>query len=413
MNKNNEPLPRTILMMTSSFPRYEGDYFGPWILDYCRELVRQGERVVILAPRVSDEDIDQLSSDQLIIKRFNYWWTHKAQRLVHPPGMIPQIKSNPYRFLQIPSLLWGYYRKARSIIKEYDISIIHCQWIIPAGFVGALLKLRYKLPLIVTSQGAELYLSKWHPFSYFTRWTIRQTDHLLPVSQQMAEKALTFGASHKQITVVPNTVNTRKFRPFDCTAFRQQLDIPEDATVILTVRRLVKEKRVQDVIEVFTSLARDHQNIYLVIGGDGPLKESLIQLSIKSGFSEKVKFLGYVNNYSLPEIYSAADIYVLSSEQEGLSLSLLEAIACGCIVISTRGTGAEGIIENGVTGYLYEAGNTAELRSRILEIEKLDRVDKDRLLSNISNIISKDYTNEKMVERWVNVYDQLVSLERN
>gem|GEM_PF-3459280 len=399
--------------MTSSFPRYEGDYFGPWILDYCRELVRQGVRVVVLAPRVSDEDIDQLSSDQLIIKRFNYWWPHKAQRLVHPPGMISQIKSNPYRLLQIPSLLWGYYRKARSIIKEYDISIIHCQWIIPAGFVGALLKLRYKLPLIVTSQGAELYLLKWHTFSYFTRWTIRQTDKLLPVSGQMAERALGFGATVQQISVVPNTIDTNKFKPIIDTVFRHKHGIPEDATVILTIRRLVQEKRVHDVINAFASLAHKNKKLYLVVGGDGPLRLSLTQLVDEKEIQNNVRFLGYVDNNKLPEIYSAADIYVLSSQQEGLSLSLLEAIACGCVVISTRGTGAEGIIENGITGYLYEAGNTADLRNRIIEIEKLNYVDKDKLLGDASDVISKDYTNERMVERWVNTYDQLVNPDTN
>ena len=85
----------TVLVITSSFPRYDGDYFGPWILTYVREMVAQGCKVIVVAPQVGDAEKEVLSDENLIVKRFSYWWPKKTQRLVHPPGIMPQIKSYP------------------------------------------------------------------------------------------------------------------------------------------------------------------------------------------------------------------------------------------------------------------------------------------------------------------------------
>ncbi|MFT6783987.1 MAG: glycosyltransferase involved in cell wall biosynthesis [Saprospiraceae bacterium] len=402
----------TVLMLTSSFPRYEGDYFGPWILEYCRELVRQECRVIVVAPRVGDCEKEVLSDVNLIIRRFDYWPKSSCQRLVHPPGMIPQIKANPLRVLQIPGLLRSFYTTAKRAIIDYKVDIIHAQWVIPGGYIGALLKKKFSLPLVVTSQGAEFYLSINHPYSWFTKYTIKKTDYLLPVSEQMAKRAVKFGADPDRTMVIPNAVNTKIFNPDVVSTFRNDYGISQEAIVILTIRRLVPEKRVQDVIEAFALLKEAH-NIYLIIGGDGPEGDNLKQLVKTKGIEEKIRFIGYINNSELSPIYSASDIYVLSSAQEGLSLSLLEAMASGCIPVSTAFTGGDELIEDNYNGYIYDVGDSEALSIIVSGLMIKSSISIEDLKTNSINSIKEKYSTVIMGTLWRNIYRDLLFLSKS
>ncbi len=391
----------TVLVITSSFPRYDGDYFGPWILTYVREMVAQGCKVIVVAPQVGDAEKEVLSDENLIVKRFSYWWPNKSQCLVHPPGIMPQIKSYPWLIFQLPFLLWNYWKMTKRVMMEYEVDIIHTQWVIPGGFIGAFAKRKFKKPLVVTSQGAEFYMPRWHLFSWVTKWTLGQIDKLLPVSQMMANRALGYGAIKEQMVVIPNAVDTNIFNPNVRSIFREGHGIPEDAIVLLTIRRLVSEKRVEDVIAAYNNVCQNtEKDIWLIIGGDGPERIALERQARLSSAADKIIFIGFVDNTALPQIYNASDIYILSSAQEGLSLSLLEAMACGAWVISTATTGANEVINDGVNGALYKVGEIDELTDKI----------RDRMNERSSKIslLPKDYNVSDMIRRTVDVYGSLL-----
>ena len=343
-----------ILMLTSSFPRYKGDYCGPWILEYCSELIRQGHSVTVLAPAVSGVLNDALSDGNLTVKRFRYWPIQKYQKLAHPPGIIPQLKSNVFRYGLVPSLLYCFYRSAVHALKRETFDVIHSQWAIPAGYIGYLLAKRFCLPHVITSQGAEFFLPRTHPFSFFTHRALSSASALLPVSDQMKQRAIGYGSVSSRTMVVPNAVNTEIFSPCRPNTFREDYGIKESSHIVLTVRRLVPEKRVQDVILAISQIPRE-LDTFLIIGGDGPEHDSLTKLVTEHGLEDRVIFIGFVDNSDLPSIYAAADSYVLSSEQEGLSLSMLEAMSSGLVVISTESTGGKEAIDQSIDGFLYSA----------------------------------------------------------
>lgn len=396
-----------VLKITSSFPRYEGDFFGPWILEYARELKRQGHSTFIVAPNTFDQDNPTvLSENQLSITRFNYSIPNSTQKLVYPPGIIPQLKENKFRFFQIPFLLWQYYQTGKKIIQKNKIDIIHSQWAIPGGFIGALLARKFGLPHVITSQGAEFFLPTNHPFSRFTKFTLKNCDYLFPVSRQMGERAKQFGVDPSKIEVIPNAVNPSIFSPDITSTFRKDHHIPEDATVIITIRRLVFEKRVEDVIEAFAKLKAS--NTYLIIGGDGPDRSKLEQLCKDLDITDRVIFLGFVSNNELPPIYAASDIYVLSSQQEGLSLSLLESMSSGLITISTAATGGNEVIEHGKNGYLYKVADVEQLTS-LLQTSISLSTDRQKLMSQQARqTVIQKFSVEVMVKQWIAVYDRLL-----
>ncbi len=394
-----------VLMLTSSFPRYEGDYFGPWVLEYCREMVRQGHELTLVAPSVGKMNLTHLSEKNLTIHRFNYFYPLNLQKLVYPPGIIPQLKKNKLRFFQIPFLIIAYYWQVRKILKAQSFDILHSQWVIPSGFIGTLIAKRYNIPHLITSQGAEFFLAPKHPFSWFTKWVLKRCDYLLPVSRQMGVRAIQFGMKASKIKVVPNTVNTKQFHPNANSNFRIKNKINETTPIILTVRRLVFEKRVEDVLQAFALL--NHDSARLVIAGDGPDREKLEELCIKLGIQNKVLFLGFVDNKQLPSLYSASDLYIISSQQEGLSLSLLESMASGLITISTSSTGGNEVIENGENGFLYEVGNINQLYKKMDTAIKMYPEERQRIKIKARQRIIDEFSVVKMVKSWETIYKEL------
>jgi len=394
-----------ILVLTSSFPRFKGDYWGPWILDYCQELLKQGENVIVLAPHTANTE--KFSNfDSVIVHRFSYWILSK-QILAKPPGIINNLKKYKMaKFQVIPYLFFNLFYGLR-LVKKYKIDFIICQWTIPSGFIGLLIKKIAKRPVIVSAQGAEFYLSKNRIFGFFLKYVLRNIDLLIPVSHHMKKLAYNYSQKIKWIEVLPNAVDIDKFTPISKNKFQFSGFDPK-CKKILTVRRLVPEKRIDLLIKSFYKLLNYNLNLQLIIAGDGPEREKLINLAKKFDISEKVLFLGFVSHDKLNSLYNVADAYVLTSEQEGLSLSLLEALATSIPVISTNIVGNPEVIIHNETGLLFDPGNEDQLTKNLKYL--LDNPDKAKLLGkNARKYIISNYSTDKVIRKLRSLFTQILN----
>lgn len=139
--------------------------------------------------------------------------------------------------------------------------------------------------------------------------------------------------------------------------------------------------------------------------GTGPMKHHIQKMVNDYGMCEKVKFWGQVPREQVSQILSESDIFVMISKDETFGLVYLEAMAHGCITIGSRNEGIDGIIIDGVNGFLCEAGNTEELREILAKIDSMDK----RMLSKISQ--SAQLTAHKYTEKQVAI-DYLKNLEK-
>ncbi len=393
-----------ILVLTSSFPRFKGDVWGPWILNYCQELTKQGENVFVLVPHTTNTK--KFSNfDSVIIHRFSYWIPNR-EVLAKPPGIITNLKLYKIAKIQIIPYLYFNFLYGLALIKKYQIDIIFCQWTIPSGFIGLLLKKITRKPVIVSAQGAEFYLSKNKIFSHFLRYVLKNIDLLIPVSHHMKKLANDYSKKIKQIQVLPNAVDTEKFKPLTNNEFSFPRIDPKYKQ-ILTVRRLVSEKRVDLLIIAFHKLLKYNCNLQLIIAGDGPEKENLIKLTKKLKITKKVIFLGFISHDKLNSLYNVADVYVLTSEQEGLSLSLLEALATTVPVISTNIVGNPEVIIHEETGLLFEPGNVDQLVNNLKYV--LDNPDKAEIIgNNARKYIISNYSTYKIMKKLRNHFYQIL-----
>lgn len=225
-----------------------------------------------------------------------------------------------------------------------------------------------KMPLVVTAHSANALLEPnpdW--VRAMIRHNYRRDVPFIAVSSFVKEKMVEYGADPERITVIPNGVDVETFVPGDPAAGRAELDLPQDAYLILFSGNLIPRKGVDVLLQAFAQAAGGRDRAHLAIVGDGPERESLIALARDLGVAERVTFAGRQPLTAMPRWYTACDIYVMPSWAEGLSVALLEAMAAGRAVITTRpDTGEHDAVIAGETGLLTEYGDEAAL-ARALE----------------------------------------------
>jgi glycosyltransferase involved in cell wall biosynthesis len=140
--------------------------------------------------------------------------------------------------------------------------------------------------------------------------------------------------------VVGNGVDLQRFRRLDKHQCRADLGLLPDAPVLVTVGGLVERKGFHRVMACLPELLRQHPGlVYLVVGGpspEGDWTEKLKALAVELGVVDQVRFLGALKPDQLAPVLSAADVFALSTRNEGWANVFLEAMACGLPVVTTR-----------------------------------------------------------------------------
>jgi glycosyltransferase involved in cell wall biosynthesis len=232
------------------------------------------------------------------------------------------------------------------------------------GRVSALLTPRRRRPVIVhTFHGHSLegYFSarKARFFLSVERFLARHSDLLIAVSPEVKADLIRMGvAAESKIAVVPLGLDLASFvvpeqeRLARRAAKRARWGIGDEPVVTL-VARLVPIKRVDRFLDIARLLAeRDPQTRFVVVG-DGELREQLIQSPQAGTLGSRLVWTGFERN--MPDVCFASDVVVLTSDNEGTPVSLIEAQAAGVPVVGTRVGGMATAVRDGETGYLVEA----------------------------------------------------------
>jgi glycosyltransferase involved in cell wall biosynthesis len=158
-----------------------------------------------------------------------------------------------------------------------------------------------------------------------------------------------------RITLIPNAVDSERFRP----ATEEQSEEKRCAR-LLCVARLIQRKGQNHLLEATRLLKnRGRGPIRVVLVGRGDAEATLRAMAHELGLSDWVEFEGYVPREEMPQVYRSADIFVLPSANEGMSVATLEAMASGLPLVVTRASGLEELV-NG-NGYTFAWGDVKEL----------------------------------------------------
>ncbi len=224
---------------------------------------------------------------------------------------------------------------------KYDL--VHSFYGIPCAFVAMLL---FK-PYIVSLRGSDVpfynkrfnFLDKYF-LVHLNKLVWGRANRVVANSEDLKKLALKT-LPNIDVQIIPNGVDTNFFKP-DKRIKKEK--------AVLFVGRLIPRKRADLLISAFARLPENIKNNWIVwIVGEGPEKMNLVSLAKKLKIAKQVRFLGHLNKEKLKKIYQQASIYVLPSENEGMSNTLLEAMASGLPVITRQvGDGGYLVTQNGI-----------------------------------------------------------------
>jgi sugar transferase (PEP-CTERM/EpsH1 system associated) len=246
--------------------------------------------------------------------------------------------------------------KLRHLIQEKKIDIVHTHNSTPWLYAGAALKMTRGRHLVHTKH-SNLSMSQ-HRLLSAERFLAKMTDCIIAdagvVAEFMKEKQ---AIPAEKIKLVYNGIDTQRFiKPM---AGEPDRSIP----TIGIVARLVSVKDHRTLMNAFKLVGKRLPDARLLIIGDGPLKEELLTYARQEGLNGKVEFTGARRD--IPQLLRQMDVFVLSSLDEGMSITLLEAMASGLPVVATKVGGNPEIIIDGHTGFLVPAKAPEEMADKI------------------------------------------------
>lgn len=290
---------------------------------------------------------------------------------------------------EIIKYTWKGLRKSWELKKENDYDLIHSWFGIPCGVMARLLR----EPYIVALRGSDVpgYNSRFQWHYRFLKPVIKSvwssSEEVIPNSDGL--KDLAKKTADMNMRVIPNGVDTKQFSP-DYSG--------EDNLKLLVVARLVERKRVQDAIKALEGLEAE-----LVIIGKGPKKEELMELADRLGVRHKVVFKGYVKHSELDKHYSSADVFVLPSLNEGMSNTVLEALASGMPIIVTETGGTEELVDE--NGFVVDKKSPDQIRERIRSY--LGNRELLKQQGRASRKIAENMSWDNVADSYVNVYNEV------
>jgi glycosyltransferase involved in cell wall biosynthesis len=210
----------------------------------------------------------------------------------------------------------------------------------------------------------------WYAERFLTPLRARFSKKVFAVSREIKDQAV--GVWHypqHKVDVLYHGVDLKRFFPSEDNKerLRRQWGVATDETVIVAASRLSQEKCVERTLEAFDALSREYPQARLLIAGTGPQEAALQEHSAKLACRDRIKFLGRIDN--VDELYQLSDIYVLSSDNEGLSLAFLEALASGLVCVTTDCPGTSEVIENEKNGFLVEKSTQGVLNGLRLALD--------------------------------------------
>ncbi len=290
-------------------------------------------------------------------------------------------------------------RQLKEVIENGGYDIVHCHT--PnASIITRLVcrKFRKKsgLKVFYTAHGFHFYKgakkTSWILYYPIEKFCSRFTDKLITINQEDYQLAKSrFKA--KEICYVPGVgIDLSRFENIqvDKNAKRSEIGVPENSFLLFSVGELNQNKNHQLVIKAIAKL--NNPTIHYAIAGVGENKECLLELMKELGVSEQVHLLGYRTD--VMEIYRCVDAFVFPSIREGLSVSLMEAMASGlvCIVSNIRGN-VDLVDKEGealFTPYSVDDCSQAITYAMCTDVERVSQVNKDHITNfSISNVLAK------------------------
>lgn len=316
-----------------------------------------------------------------------------------------EVEMSSYPLFEFPLYEMALASKMVEVTRYEKLDLIHAHYAIPHA--SAALTAKYvmgcDIKIVTTLHGTDITLVGLEPsFEPLMKYSIERSDAVTSVSEFLKKETLENYGVNKEITAIPNFIDTDVFRPVDSRQLRRLL-APNGEKILVHVSNFRAVKRVGDAIKAFKQVLDKGIKAKFLLVGDGPDRSECEVLARELGIWQQTRFLG--KQAELAAILSASDVFIIPSGNESFGLAALEAMACGVPVLSSDIGGLPEVNVDGKTGYIVKTGDVSALADRLytmLTQEDLRKqMGKDALAHAVNN-----FTKEQLVPKYEEVYEQ-------
>jgi len=358
------------------------------------ETSEPGGAETVLASIASNLDPDRYRSLACVLEEG--WLTDQLRRLGIRYALIENRRSYDPAFL---------YRLVR-LIRCERIALMHAHEFMMSVY-GSVASIMTGVPLVCTVHG-KLYFPDKKRRILALRFAASLCARMIAVSEDLHRYLVdNLRFNPCRVTTLYNGIDLEKYSARSSREeSRMRFSIPADALVVSTAGSLFKVKGLQYLLEAVKVLRRRYPNLLLIIAGEGDQRKALEEKAEALGLADAVRFLGFCED--IPDLLNLTDIYACSSLSEGLSLSILEAMAMSKPVVATDVGGNLELIRPGDNGYLVPPSEPSALADRIMDL--LDNPElRDRFGKSGRRIVEEKFTLEKMIQDYEELYERLTT----
>lgn len=404
-NRTNQSS-NNILILSTVYPIGKQDYtenivHGKFVHDLAKTLVKSGVQVHVATPH-SKKTLSFETMDGVHIHRFHYFFHWRLETLTYGKGIPENIKRFKNKLL-VPFLSGMFLLKALFLIKKYKIEVINPHWIVPGGYLGAIIKELTACKLVATAYGAELFPvlnGKMKFLVPYIKKAAKKADAVVGISSATVE-AVKKISGRNDIHLIPDGIDTDYYKPGPKNIkLLQEYSIEPDEKCIFFTGRMVERKGHIHLLKAFHALSEQRKKVKLLLGGKGPKEKELLEYRARYSLENRVIMPGFLPEEHIVPLLQSADVYVLPScidgngDTEGSATAALEAMACGTPAIISKVGGNIGAIEDGKGAFYFEPENLEELLTKMIGLIDNNSIG---LIQNEARRFIKKYYNWKYI----------------
>jgi glycosyltransferase involved in cell wall biosynthesis len=338
-----------------------------FVRDHSLGLSSRGEKILVAASRI---DLPGKTLEQGKITDWKGLKIAKVKKYNLPVASIYSFSSN-----------------GQKMLRKRKMDVIHAHSLPSPGYLGMKLKESKGVPLVLTLHGAEInVLSNRPAFKQINEMVLSKTDRVVCVSKPLVKRTREiFGI---KADYIPNGVDTTRFSP---------QETEKDIDVIF-VGMFREEKGLDVLMKALDGMGKKRPKTMLV--GRGPQTQSIREMIKKMGLKKDVSIQGFVRNEKLPQLLNRARVLVLPSRSEGLSLSLLEGMACGVVPVVTDVGGNPTVVRNGKEGVVVPMEDAGALGDGLEQALH----DSGKMAKMARNRVVKGFSLDATIDKYTDIY---------
>ncbi len=381
----------SILFLTGAYPDFDSSYRGIFIKKLAALLREEGYQISIVTPKIYKRSPSYEEKNGIRVYRFPFFSENKS---------LIQYRKIPY-FRMILYYMTGFLVTLYVTLKN-KCDLIHVHWAIPIGLIGALTGLLVQRPLIVTIHGSDHRMAAERS-GFFKRiflFVCTRAEHVHCVSNSMKKEIEIWGIEEGKISAFPMAVDGSFLQVGKNRKFKGK----DEPLTVLSNRNLHSLYNVSLLVRAIPHVIKKNSEWRFVIAGEGPERPDLENQAKNLNINRYITFLGNVPHEEMSCLLGSADIYVSTSNSDGTSVSLLEAMASGAFPIVTSISSNQKWVSDGENGFLVPLENEVFLAEKIMEARQNIALRKKASQKNIE-IIEDRAEEKKNTSKMIGIYE--------